>query len=150
MKLNGDEHVRKSKLLTLKYVVKTAKASQVWESEEASHVEGSKDDSNGKEMAFLKGLNIWLRRTRDYLAEAMALDYLVPKERRIIISFHKDSFRNKFNISLMATWDELVNERDFEKDEEQANLALMALTSFEAGSDLDSDFDSDGEDEVSR
>lgn len=29
----------------------------------------------------------------------------------------------------MATWDELETEEEFDKDEEKANLALMALTS---------------------
>lgn len=29
----------------------------------------------------------------------------------------------------MATWDELDNEENSDKDEEQVNLALMALTS---------------------
>ena len=32
----------------------------------------------------------------------------------------------------MAAWDEPDKEEDSEKDEEQANLALMALTSFKA------------------
>lgn len=53
MELNGDEPVRKSKPLALKPVAKTIKASQVWEFEEAYLVEGSEDDSDDEEMAFI-------------------------------------------------------------------------------------------------
>lgn len=38
IELNGDEHAKKSKSLTLKYVAKSVKAHHVWESEEAFHV----------------------------------------------------------------------------------------------------------------
>lgn len=47
-------------------------------------------------------------------------------------NFQNNSFRNKFKKSLMATWDEIDNQEDSKRDEEQANLALMGLTSFEA------------------
>lgn len=46
-------------------------------------------------------------------------------------SFQKDNFRSKFKKSLMATWDELDNEDNLDKDEGEANLALMALISSE-------------------
>ncbi|KAI5447836.1 hypothetical protein KIW84_015330 [Lathyrus oleraceus] len=58
-------------------------------------------------------------------------------------SFQKDSIKKKFKKILMATWDELDNEKDFEEYEKQANLALMALTSSEA--DSNSDFGSKSE-----
>lgn len=38
----------------------------------------------------------------------------------------------------MATWDELGNEEDFDKDEEQVNLNMMDLTS--SGIFFDSDY----------
>ncbi|XP_050877047.1 adenylyltransferase and sulfurtransferase MOCS3-like [Lathyrus oleraceus] len=50
MELNRDEPFRKSKHLALKFVSKPAKAPQVRDSEEASHVEGSEDDSDEYEM----------------------------------------------------------------------------------------------------
>ncbi|KAI5411334.1 hypothetical protein KIW84_056432 [Lathyrus oleraceus] len=53
MKLNGDEPARNSKFIALKSVAKFANAPQVWESEEASHVEGSEEDSNDVEMDFI-------------------------------------------------------------------------------------------------
>lgn len=40
--------------------------------------------------------------------------------------------------SLMATWDQLDKEEEYYKDEKEANLALMALTSSYAKSDLGS------------
>lgn len=46
-------------------------------------------------------------------------------------SYQKDNFKNKTKKSLMATWDEFDNEEEFDKDYEEANLALMALTSLD-------------------
>ncbi|KAI5407650.1 hypothetical protein KIW84_053776 [Lathyrus oleraceus] len=63
-------------------------------------------------------------------------------------SFQKDSFRNKFKKILMATWDELDNEEDSKKDEEQTNLALMDLTSFEVEYNSDSGSESEEENEI--
>lgn len=48
----------------------------------------------------------------------------------------------------MSTWDELDNEEDSKKDEDQANLSLMTLTSFEAELDSDSGLQSKEEDEI--
>lgn len=48
----------------------------------------------------------------------------------------------------MATWDELDNAEDFEMDEEQANLSLMALTSPEVESGSNSGSESAEEDKV--
>lgn len=48
----------------------------------------------------------------------------------------------------MATWDELDNKEDYEKDEEQANLAFMAITSTKVESDSDSSSEFEDEDEV--
>lgn len=62
--------------------------------------------------------------------------------------FQRDSFRNNFKKSLMATCDEHDNEEDSEKDEEHADLALMALTSYGEESDSDSSSKSEEEDEV--
>lgn len=53
MELNRDEPFRKSKHLALKFVSKPAKAPQVRDSEEASHVEGSEDDSDEYEMVLI-------------------------------------------------------------------------------------------------
>jgi len=39
----------------------------------------------------------------------------------------------------MATWDELDIELESEKDDEEANMALMATTTFNADSEVDSD-----------
>lgn len=63
----------------------------------------------------------------------------MQKDKSIKGSYQKDNFRNKFKKSLTETWDELENEKDSKKDEEQANLSLMALTSSEAESDSDHD-----------
>ena len=60
-------------------------------------------------------------------------------------SYHKDIFRNKVKKSLMATWDKLDKEE--ESDEEEANLAMMALTSSDTKSNSDPDSDCE-EDEV--
>ena len=53
MDLNGDKPAKRLKPLALKFVSKTAKAPQVWEYEETSHAEDSKDDTNDEEMAFI-------------------------------------------------------------------------------------------------
>ncbi|KAI5396272.1 hypothetical protein KIW84_062466 [Lathyrus oleraceus] len=118
MELNGDEPVRKSKSLALKFVAKAAKTPQVWESEEASRVEGSKDDSNDEVMNFIvkrekkgdhKGC-FNFNKPGHFIVECPELQ----KEKSKKGSFQKDNFRNKFKKSPMETWDELDNEEDYE------------------------------------
>lgn len=50
------------------------------------------------------------------------------KERSKKGGLQKDSFRNKPKKSLMATWDEIDNEDETDKDEGESNLALKAMT----------------------
>ncbi|KAI5427368.1 hypothetical protein KIW84_032694 [Lathyrus oleraceus] len=144
MKLNGDGPVGKSKPLALKYVAKTTKAHQVWESEEAYHIEGSEDVSNDEEMTLIiKRIYILCKKLGHFTTDCPEVQRTSKKGR-----FQKDSFINKFKKSLMETCDELDNEEDFEKDEEHANLALMALTSYGEEFDSDSSSKSEEEDEV--
>ncbi|KAI5389889.1 hypothetical protein KIW84_075267 [Lathyrus oleraceus] len=63
-------------------------------------------------------------------------------------SHQKDNFINKVKKSLMATWDELEKEEEVDKDEEEANLSLMALTSSDIESYSDSSLDFEEEYEV--
>ncbi|KAI5448721.1 hypothetical protein KIW84_015929 [Lathyrus oleraceus] len=116
--------------------------------------EGSEDDSGDEEMTFvIKSL----REKKDgqkgyfnykkfvhFITECRELQNDKPKKG----SFHKDSFNNKFKKNLISTWDELDNEEDSKKDEDQANLSLMTLTSFEAELDSDSGLQSEEDDEV--
>lgn len=53
MKLNGDVPAKKSKSHALKFIAKYAKAPQVWEFGNTSHIEGSKEDSYDEEMDFI-------------------------------------------------------------------------------------------------
>lgn len=48
----------------------------------------------------------------------------------------------------MVTWDELDNEESSDKDEGEANLVLMALTSSDTKYESNSDSESEEEDEV--
>lgn len=68
------------------------------------------------------------KKPSNFIAECLEVQKDMPKKG----SFQRDNLKNKFKKSLMVIWDELDNEEDSEKDEEQANLALMALTSSEA------------------
>lgn len=52
----------------------------------------------------------------------------LQKERSKKGSFPKDSFMSKLKKSLMKIWDELDDEYGSDKDEGEANLALMAMT----------------------
>ncbi|KAI5410339.1 hypothetical protein KIW84_055729 [Lathyrus oleraceus] len=72
----------------------------------------------------------------------------VEKDKSKKRRYQKENFINKFKKSFMATWDELDNEEDANKDEEQANLGLMALTSSETESESDFGFESEEEDKV--
>ncbi|KAI5420963.1 hypothetical protein KIW84_044710 [Lathyrus oleraceus] len=108
--------------MALKSVAKTAKAPQVWEFDEASHVEGSKDDSDDEEMTFI-----------------------IKREKN---DDQKGCFNCKKPGHFITDCDELDNEEDSEKDEEQANLALMALISSKAESDSYSGSESEEEDEI--
>ena len=67
----------------------------------------------------------------------------LQKDKSKKIRYQKDNFRNKVKKSLMETWDKLVKEEETEKDDEEANLALIALTSSDTKSDSDSCSDSD-------
>jgi hypothetical protein len=54
-------------------------------------------------------------------------------------SSKKESFNNKFKKSLVATLDECDKESESEKDDEEANLALMATTTSDVESEAHSD-----------
>lgn len=137
MDLNGDEPDWKSKPLALKYVPKYSKATQVQESKEASHVEGSEDDSDNEDMAFIiKRFQYLAKKNKRFYGKTSVFRGSSSKEKKddqkgcfnykkhghFIAdcpevqknkskkgSYQKDSFRNKFKKSLMATWDELDN-----------------------------------------
>ncbi|KAI5417558.1 hypothetical protein KIW84_042242 [Lathyrus oleraceus] len=155
MKLNGNELVRKLKLVALKFVAKVSKAPKVWESEEASHVEGSEDYSDDKEMAFIiKRFHYMAKKNNRFSGRSSGFrgsgsrekkedkkgffnykkhghfiaEYPeLQKDKSKKGSFQKDCFINKFKKSLMETWDEIDNEEDSKKDKEKSNLSLMAL-----------------------
>lgn len=63
-------------------------------------------------------------------------------------SFQKYNFSNKLKKCLMVTWDELDNKDETDKDEGEANLALMATTPSNTKYESTSGSYSDGEDEV--
>ncbi|KAI5424658.1 hypothetical protein KIW84_030735 [Lathyrus oleraceus] len=119
MKLNGDESVRKSKHIALKFVGKTTKAPQVWESKETYQAGKKKDNQKGC---------FNYKKSDHFIVECLDLQKNKAKNG----SLQKYSFKNRFKKSVMATWYELDNKEDSEKDEEQANLTMMALTSSEA------------------
>ncbi|KAI5391308.1 hypothetical protein KIW84_076231 [Lathyrus oleraceus] len=56
-------------------------------------------------------------------------------------SFQRNNFKSKFKKILMATWEELYNEE--EADKEEANLALMTSTFSYLESEVGSDSDSE-------
>ncbi|KAI5422592.1 hypothetical protein KIW84_045866 [Lathyrus oleraceus] len=86
------------------------------------------------------------KKKNTFSGKAVALGDQVQEDKAEKGSFQKDNFRNKFKKSFMATWYELDKEEDSEKDEEQTNIALVALTSFKV--EYNSDFGSEsGEDE---
>ncbi|XP_050919062.1 uncharacterized protein LOC127136559 [Lathyrus oleraceus] len=53
MELNGDEPVKKSKSLALKYVAQPSTSSKIWEFEEAAHAATSEEFIDDEEMAFI-------------------------------------------------------------------------------------------------
>ncbi|XP_050897907.1 uncharacterized protein LOC127104796 [Lathyrus oleraceus] len=154
----------------------TAKVSQVWESEEAYHVEGSKDDSDDEEITFItKRFQYLAKKNKRLFGRSSGFKGFSSREKKddhkgcfnckkpsnFIAkcpelqnekskkgNFQKDSFRNKFKKSLMVMWDGLHNEEDSEKDEEKVNIVLMALTSSDTESDSDYGSESEEEDEV--
>ncbi|KAI5417687.1 hypothetical protein KIW84_042340 [Lathyrus oleraceus] len=159
--------------MALKSISKDAKASHVWESEEASHVEGFEDDLDDKEMTFIiKRFYYLAKKNKRFSGRSSGFrgssfrenkdghkgcfnyknsDHFIiecpelQKDKLKKRIFQKDSIKKKFKKILMETWDEIDNEEDSKKDEEQANLALMNLISSEAESN--SDFSSKSEEE---
>ncbi|KAI5415471.1 hypothetical protein KIW84_040776 [Lathyrus oleraceus] len=107
--------------MDLKYVTKTAKAPQVWESDEAFFI-GFRGSSSIEKKDDNKGC-FNCKKSSHFIVDCPE----VQKDKS-----KKGSFINKFNKILLATWDELGNEEDSKKDKEQANFALMDLTSSEA------------------
>ncbi|XP_050888860.1 uncharacterized protein LOC127094028 [Lathyrus oleraceus] len=69
------------------------------------------------------------------------------RERSKKEGFQKDNFMNKLKKILMATWNELDNKDEFDKDEGEANLALMDMepSNTEYESTLDSYLDEEDE-----
>ncbi|KAI5412653.1 hypothetical protein KIW84_057339 [Lathyrus oleraceus] len=128
--------VMKSKTLALKSIVekfggKVVRPSKLWKSEEASYEEVCDDDYDNEVMSFI------IRRKPCHF-KAYNPD------------MQKDNFKNKFKKSLMETGDELDNEDNSEKQDGEANLAMMALISSDIEYELNFDSESNEEDEISK
>lgn len=152
MKLNRDEPIRKSKPLALKYVAKTAKTSQVWESEEVSQVEGSEDVSDDKEMYFIiKRFQYLAKKNKRFSRRSSGFKGYSSREKK---DDWKECFNCKKRDHFITDYPELQKDKSkkgrFQKDNliNKFKKSLMALASSEMESDSDSSSEFEEDDEV--
>lgn len=165
MELNEDEPKKQVKIVSLNYGGRYKKSSQTKNLKETTHDEASDEESDVDELVFIiKRFQILARKKNKFSGRRDGFKgssfrskdhddcYNYKKYDHFIVEcpdlqtdkirkecFPNNNFISKFKKSFMATWEELDNERE----DGEANIALMASTfsysESEVGSDLESE-----------
>jgi len=180
--LNEHEPVKKPKSIALKSRGKSTKALKALESEEESTSEDSDEDPEiVQEMAMLSNRLQYLakknkkfmsrgsshkssrkeehkgcfncKKTRHFIVECLDLQKEKSKEKSKKPVFKSNKFKKQIKKSLIATWEDLDNESDSDKDdaEDEANIAMALVATIKdekESSDVESCTDSENETEV--
>jgi len=180
--LNEHEPIKKPKSIALKSRGKPTKALKALESEEESTSEDSDEDpAIVKEMAMLSNKLQYLakknkkfmsrgsrhkssrkedqkscfncNKTGHFIADCPDLQKEKSKEKSKKLVFKSNKFKKQIKKSLMATWEDLDNESESDKDdaEDEANIAMVLVATVEdekESSDAESCIDSANETDV--
>ncbi|MCH83498.1 hypothetical protein A2U01_0004321, partial [Trifolium medium] len=105
-----------------------------------------------KRHSYPRDFNI-LQGRRDLVEEVVSRE-MEKESSKKESSFKKRNFKNRVKKSLMATWEDLDNDSDSNKEIEEANLALMAQAcsdiESDSGSNVESCSGSEDEDELNN
>ncbi|KAI5383254.1 hypothetical protein KIW84_070602 [Lathyrus oleraceus] len=162
--------------MDLNSIGKFVKYSQAWEHKKTTHVEASEEALDDDEMDLsIRRFQYMASRKKRFSGRGSGFigtssnfnkddqkgcfncqkpDHLItycPKLQKDKVKkgrFQKNNSRSKFKKSIMVTYDELDDDEEAGKNEEEANLDLMASTFSYTESEVDSDSYLKDEDEV--